>query len=132
MIEYPLTNGRNLVIFSIITIVLVHLIPWQTGFLKHISFYIYVLPYTFAFIFFLLWLCKRIERYKAMRVFNYFGVNSIIVYLTHWPLWIYVLRPCVDVHFDRYMAYVIMVITMAITIQIVNRCIPFVIGKRYA
>ncbi|QIU95512.1 acyltransferase family protein [Bacteroides faecium] len=40
MIEYPLINGRNLVIFSIITIVLVHLIPWQTGFLKHISFFV--------------------------------------------------------------------------------------------
>lgn len=129
MVESPLINRENILISCIITIVLIHLIPWQNGFFKYVSFYIYIFLYTLAFIFVFLYLCKRVEQYKVMRVFNYFGVNSIVVYLTHWPLWIYVLHPCIGTHFDRYIAYIIMVICMTIIIQIINRCIPFVIGK---
>ena len=75
-------------------ILCVHLIDWKCGVFRFIPFLIYVLPYTLGVIFLVLKLFYKLQKYKiAMKPLAYLGENSIVFYLTHWPLWMYVFKP---------------------------------------
>lgn len=129
-IEKDYKRAKFFAYIGAVIILLVHIIPWNYGVLSHISFYIYIFPYTLSFIFLILYVCKRLEKIYALKFFNYVGYNSIIIYLVHWPLWIqFMKKPLSNV--NMYISYLLIIPILLLSIVIINKYIPFIIGKDY-
>lgn len=120
------------VIFSVIYVLLVHCIDWDSGLLVHIPWLAYGFPYTFGIIFVMLLGAYRFEKIEAFRsvtrVLAYVGKNSIVFYLTHWPLWMYVFRP---LGWNVYIVFCCIVLLEFPLIYLFNNYLPWCIGKKY-
>lgn len=125
------TTGM-LVIFTIIYVLIVHCIDWDSGILVHIPWLAYGFPYTFGIIFVMMLGAYRFEKIKFFRpvskALTYVGKNSIVFYLTHWPFWMYVFR-----HLDLniYLSFCCIVLLEFPLIYIFNHYLPWCIGKKY-
>lgn len=115
-------------IISCFVILLVHIIPWNNKILSHISFYLYIFPYTLSYIYLLLYLCNKYKNVRLSKSLSYIGCNSIIIYLIHWPLWNYILHDFSN-KINCYFLYIIMIFLLILSIIIVNKYIPFIVGK---
>ena len=107
-------------------LLLVHIIPWNNKILSHISFYLYIFPYTLSYIYLLLYLCNKYKNVRLSKSLSYIGCNSIIIYLIHWPLWNYILHDFSN-KINCYFLYIIMIFLLILSIIIVNKYIPFIV-----
>ena len=124
------SKGKNtlLILAICIYISLVHIIDWKTGVFSYIPFLVYVFPYTLGVIFALLKLFYKVQRYATiMKPVRYFGENSIVFYLTHWPLWMHVFKPLGG---DLYVSFIAIVLLEFPLIYIINNYLPWMIGKK--
>lgn len=129
IIENKPSSTKYIIGVCVAVIIMVHVIPWNTGFFKYISFYVYIFPYTISFIIIIFFLCKKIEGLKVFSIFTFLGRNSIIVYLTHWPIYIYTKEILYGV--SPYSAYLMIILSIIPIILFINYCVPFIIGKKY-
>lgn len=119
------------VIFTIIYVLLVHCVDWDSGLLVHIPWLAYGFPYTFGIIFVMLLAAYGFGKmeifHSVSRVLAYVGKNSIVFYLTHWPLWMYVFRP---LGWNVYISFCSIVLLEFPLIYIFNNYLPWCIGKK--
>lgn len=108
-------------------LVLVHLIDWESGVLRHIPWLVYSFPYTFACIYLGLILGRLVEKIQMVSpVFAYVGRNSIVFYLTHWPLWIFIFKPLAE---NLYLVFLAITIMEFPLIYLFTHYFPWMIGQ---
>lgn len=119
------------VLLAITYLLIVHNLDWNSGLLGKIPWLIYGFPYTLGIIFLMLLGAYGLEKIETLRpvskTLTYVGQNSIVFYLTHWPLWMYVFKP-----YDFspvYMSFCCIVILEFPLIYIFNRYMPWYVGK---
>lgn len=132
LITGSLSRLKTIIILSAIAyILIVHGLDWDTSILAHIPWLAYGFPYTFGVIFLMLLAAYRLERISVMsrisNIFAYIGKNSIVFYLTHWPLWMYVFKP---LEWNVYLSFAIIVLLEFPLIYIFNHYLPWCIGMR--
>ena len=109
-------------------IFLVHIIDWKAGVFHYIPFLVYVFPYTLGVIFILLKIFYKAQRLETiMKPVRYLGENSIVFYLTHWPLWMHVFKPLGG---DFYVSFIAIVLLEFPLIYIMNKYLPWMIGRK--
>lgn len=90
-----------------------------------------IVPYTVLLIGFSLKFFKKYEDVKAWDIFEFFGVNSIIIYLTHMLIiyspWCQVVIK--EINYGRFYIFAIVMISMLPLIYIFNKFIPAAVGK---
>lgn len=108
-------------------ITLAHLVDWKSGYLKNIPWLVYSFPYTIACIYLGLVLSRIIEKCKfATRLLTYVGKNSIVFYLTHWPLWIFLFK---QLSWNPYVVFALITVLEFPLIYLTNNYCPWLIGK---
>lgn len=108
-------------------LVLVHLLYWESGFLQHIPWLAYGFPYTVACIYLGLILGRLIEKIQMVSpVLTYIGRNSIVFYLTHWPLWIFLFKPLAG---NPYLVFLTITIMEFPLIYLFTHYFPWMIGQ---
>lgn len=108
-------------------ITLAHLVDWKSGYLKNIPWLVYSFPYTIACIYLGLVLSRIIEKCKfATRLLTYVGKNSIVFYLTHWPLWIFLFK---QLSWNPYIVFALITVLEFPLIYLTNNYCPWLIGK---
>lgn len=127
------SNAKLITLFiaaAVLYIIVVHMIDWNVGILSHIPWLLYGFPYTFGVIFVMIVIAKKVEKVAllipANRFLSYIGRNSIVFYLTHWPLWIYVFK---QLGWNKYLAFLLIVLLEVPLIYIFNHYLPWCIGK---
>ena len=120
------------VLLTFLYVLLVHCIDWDAGFFVHIPWLAYGFPYTFGIIFVMLLaafhLIKNTSFHLFTKILAYVGKNSIVFYLTHWPLWMYVFKP---LDWNPYISFLCIVLLEFPLIYLFNRYLPWCIGKTY-
>ena len=120
------------VLLTFLYVLLVHCIDWDAGFLVHIPWLAYGFPYTFGIIFVMLLaafhLIKNTSFHLFTKILAYVGKNSIVFYLTHWPLWMYVFKP---LDWNPYISFLCIVLLEFPLIYLFSRYLPWCIGKTY-
>jgi fucose 4-O-acetylase-like acetyltransferase len=83
-INAPLEKRMLLLLsVSVITMFSITVIDWDKEFLQKIPYLIYMIPYTLSFIILALWVFRKLAHCGWMKIFGYYGTNSLIVYVTH-------------------------------------------------
>lgn len=117
-------------IMTIVYAFLVHCLDWDAGVLARIPWLAYGFPYTFGIIFVMILLANKVEKIDFLKPINntlaYVGANSIVFYLTHWPLWMYVFKPLA---WNLYLSFFCIVLLEFPLIYIFNNYLPWCIGK---
>ena len=77
-----------------------------------------------------LFISRGIDKLKFIaKPLAFVGTNSIVMYLTHWPIITTVLR--LQPVFNHYLLFALVVILEFPLIYVFNRFLPFAIGKKY-
>lgn len=124
----PLKSPKKLCVItlSIAYIVFAQTYNWKNFFIP-IPYLAYSIPYNLSFIFLGLQLCYYLQHLGAfIKPIEYVGSNSIVFYLTHWPLWIHVFKP---LGWNPYMVFVIIVLLEFPLIYLFTNYLPWMIGK---
>lgn len=120
------------VLLTIIYIIVVHCLDWDSGILAKVPWLAYGFPYTLGVIFIMILLASLIENVNILvpitRTLAYVGRNSIVFYLTHWPLWMYVFKPS---GWNVYLCFAFIVIIEFPLIYIFNHYLPLCVGRKY-
>lgn len=108
-------------------IALVHLLDWESGLLQHIPWLAYGFPYTVACIYLGLILSRWVEKIQMVsHVLAYVGKNSIVFYLTHWPLWMFLFKP---LGWNPYLVFLAITIMEFPLIHLFTQYLPWMIGQ---
>lgn len=120
------------ILLTFLYVLLVHCIDWDSGILVHIPWLAYGFPYTLGVIFVMILAAYHIDKIKSFSLFTkilaYVGKNSIVFYLTHWPLWMHVFKP---LDWNLYISFISIVLLEFPLIYLFNRYLPWCIGKTY-
>ena len=126
------TTTVCIMLLAVAYVCMVHFVDWEAGFLAYVPWLAYGAPYTLGIILLLLWAAYCMDRISALRPFNrvltYAGANSIVVYLTHWPLWMYVFKP---LDWNVYVSFAVIVLLEFPLIYMFNHYLPWCIGRKY-
>lgn len=132
LVTQPSKITGGCVIATFVYVLLVHCLDWNSGFLGRIPWLVYGFPYTLGVIFVMLLLAKQLEKISYAKPLNtvlaYVGANSIVFYLTHWPLWMYVFKP---LGWNLYLSFICITLLEFPLIYIFNHYLPWCIGKKY-
>jgi len=119
--EHNKITIKEYVLFAIciIAIPVIQHINWGI-----IPFTAYIFPYSIAFIIISFKLCHILCKYNIMKIFQFYGINSLIVYCTHWQLykWIYIE--------NKYIHFLFICSIEIFIIILFNKYIPFFVGKK--
>lgn len=130
--SHSLYTKRVLVILTIVYILLVHCLDWDFGLLSYIPWLAYGFPYTLGVIFVMLLAAYYLNQLRFFSILTnilaYVGRNSIVFYLTHWPLWMYVFKP---LNLNIYVSFTLIVLLEFPLIYLFNHYLPWCIGKTY-
>ncbi|MCM1177484.1 MAG: acyltransferase [Bacteroides sp.] len=123
-------GGHSLVgcIICVAYVVFVHFIDWKRGFWNHIPWLAYGFPYTIACIYLGLVISRAIEKSLILtKPLAYVGKNSIVFYLTHWPIWIFAFKP---LGYDPIIVFIIITILEFPLIYIIINYLPWIVGQK--
>lgn len=85
------------VLLAFVYILIVHGVDFDSGIFAYIPWLVYGFPYTLGVIFLMLLSAYHLNKIHSIHHVNnilaYVGRNSIVFYLTHWPMWMYVFKP---------------------------------------
>lgn len=127
-----LFTTRMCVLLTFVYVFLVHSLDWDSGLLVYIPWLAYGFPYTLGVIFVMLLAACHLYKITCFRLFTnilaYVGKNSIVVYLTHWPLWMYVFKP---LGWNPYISFMTIIVLEFPLIYLLNHYLPWCIGKTY-
>ena len=120
------------VALTLVYILIVHCLDWDSGLLAKIPWFAYGFPYTLGVIFVMLLAAYHLSKvyflHHLTKILTYVGKNSIVFYLTHWPLWMYAFKP---LGWNVYMSFLCIVLLEFPLIYLFNRYLPWCIGKPY-
>ncbi len=113
-------------------VLLVHCVEWESVVRVHVPWLVKGVPYTAGVILLMLYAAYRLERVGKIRpvtkVLSYVGKNSIVFYLTHWPLWMYLFKP---LGWNAYFSFLCIVLLEFPLIYVFTHWLPWCIGKTY-
>lgn len=108
-------------------IVAVHMLDWKSGLLSKVPWMIYGFPYTLACIYLGLSVSRHVEKIVIVsKPLSYLGRNSIVFYLTHWVLWIFVFRP---LEWNLYLVFAIITLLEFPIIYLITTYVPWLAGQ---
>lgn len=81
-------------------------------------------------IFLVMLFSHSIEKNKFSTLWKFYGINSIVVYLTHLLWYVNIVKPCIEDGLNRFLGYAIVVLMSTICIYFFNNYCPILIGKR--
>lgn len=120
------------VLLSILYVLLVHCVDWDAVLHVHLPWLLQGFPYTVGVIFVMLLVAYHVEKVGWLRpivkVLTYVGKNSIVFYLTHWPLWMYFFKP---LGWNIYLSFLCIVLLEFPLIYVFTHYLPWCIGKTY-
>lgn len=93
---------------------------------------IYMSIYNLCVIYLVILFSHSIEKNKFSGLWKFYGVNSIVVYLTHLLIYVNIVKPWIEDGLNRVIGYTIVVLMSTICIYFFNNCCPILIGKRKA
>lgn len=133
LITYPkILTTRICIVLSLMYILLVHCLDWDSGILVYIPWLAYGFPYTLGVIFVMMLATYHLAKIQSARLLTqiiaYVGKNSIVFYLTHWPLWMFVFKP---LDWNPYISFLLIVLLEFPLIYLFNHYLPWCIGKTY-
>jgi len=91
---------------------------------------IYSIPFNFAMTYLILLFSRYIEKWKISKIWHFFGVNSLVVYLVHWPIYMTWVKPMIKEGLNPYLGFLVVVVSVTLSIIFFNMCCPFLIGKK--
>lgn len=97
---------------------------------KNILAPIYMPIFNLCVIFLVMLFSHSIEKNKFSTLWKFYGINSIVVYLTHLLWYVNIVKPCIEDGLNRFLGYAIVVLMSTICIYFFNNYCPILIGKR--
>ena len=89
---------------------------------------VYSFPYTVACIYLGLMSCRMLENIGIVaNLLSYVGKNSIVFYLTHWPLWIFLFKP---LSWNLYVVFLTITVWEFPLIYVITHYFPWMIGQK--
>lgn len=109
-------------------IAFVHLVDWESGMFSHVPWLVYGFPYTLACIYLGLIISRLLEKSAILtKPLAYVGKNSIVFYLTHWPLWIFFFKP---IGLNPYLTFAIITLSEFVLIYVITNYLPWIVGQK--
>ncbi|MDR1156602.1 MAG: acyltransferase [Bacteroidales bacterium] len=145
MLEWLAKNTRQLYVVlgaCLVVFAVCQVIDWEAPYFNMAPKRLYNLVPSFALVIMLFWLFSKLEKFKIMEFFRFFGANSLTIYASHVIIQNYVLLvfldPFVKRHFnvdDHKTLYGWFLFFMIcgigyISIRFFNRCLPQFAGKK--
>lgn len=97
---------------------------------KNILVPIYMPIFNLCVIYLVILFSHNIEKIKFSVLWKFYGVNSIVVYLTHLLVYVNIVKPWIENGLNRFLGYVMVVLMSTICIYFFNNCCPIFIGKK--
>lgn len=109
-------------------IAFVHLVDWEGEMFSHVPWLVYGFPYTLACIYLGL-VCSRLLEKSTIftKPLAYVGKNSIVFYLTHWPLWIFMFKP---IGLNPYLTFATITLSEFVLIYVITNYLPWIVGQK--
>lgn len=123
-------KARNVICYLFVGayLLFVHCMDWQRGFLSHIPWLVYGIPYTLSCIFLGLVICRKLEKIELFaKPIAYIGKNSIVFYLTHLLIYLYIFK---NLDWNPYLVFCIIVAMEFPLIYVITRYLPWMVGQR--
>ena len=131
IVKPQLYKTGTCILLSFLYMLLVHYPDWDSVFLVYIPWFVYGFPYTLGVIFVILFAAYHLNRicnyHFISKILAYVGKNSIVFYLTHWPLWMYIFKP---LDWNVYLSFALIVLLEFPLILLFNNYLPWCIGKK--
>ena len=132
IIQHSITRHKGLInpvaCLCLVYIILIHMLDWESGILKHVPWLVYGFPYTVACIYLGLMFSRRLENIGIVaNLLSYVGKNSIVFYLTHWPLWIFLFKP---LSWNLYVVFLTITVWEFPLIYVITHYFPWMIGQK--
>lgn len=106
----------------------VHLMNWESGILSRVPWLVYGFPYTLACIYMGLVISRQLEKSLLItRPLAYVGRNSIVFYLTHFLLYIYIFK---GHGYNPYLVFCTIVLIEFPLIYIITNYLPWIVGQK--
>lgn len=116
-----------IVALCVVYVLTVHVLDWESGLLGKVPWLVYGFPYTLACIYLGLCVSRLVEGIAIVsKPLGYFGRNSIVFYLTHWVLWIFVFRP---LGWNLYIVFAIITLLEFPVIYLITTYVPWMAGQ---
>jgi fucose 4-O-acetylase-like acetyltransferase len=90
---------------------------------------IYSIPFNLAMTYLVLLFSRYVEKRKISRIWHFYGVNSLVVYLAHWPIYMNWVNPMIKEGMNPYLGFCVVIVSVTLCIVFFNKCCPFLIGK---
>lgn len=132
IIQHSVTRHKGLInpvaCFGLVYIMLVHMLDWKSGILTYVPWLVYSFPYTVACIYLGLMSCRMLQRIGIVaNLLSYIGKHSIVFYLTHWPLWIFLFKP---LSWNLYVVFLTITVLEFPLIYVITHYFPWMIGQK--
>ena len=131
VLEFSISNNVQSVtcyLLGAAYLLFVHCVDWESGCLSHIPWLVYGFPYTLICILLGLVICRLLENvlYVA-KPLAYVGRNSIVFYLTHLLIYIYIFK---NLDWNPYLVFCIIVALEFPLIYVITTYLPWMVGMR--
>ncbi|WP_417009034.1 acyltransferase family protein [Bacteroides congonensis] len=90
---------------------------------------VYGMVYNICMTYLVVLFSYKVGSFFIARPWRFYGHNSLVVYLAHWPIYIYAIKPLIDDGMNKFLGYVIVVALITTCIYFFNFCCPILIGK---
>ena len=123
--------GKGSLLCCMSYVIFVHIVDWEKGVFSHIPWVVYGFVYTCSCIYIGLVVCQKIEKIDLLSYLShplaYIGKNSIVFYLTHWPIWMFLFKP---LGWNLYMVFAFIVLIEFPLTYILTNYLSWMIGKK--
>lgn len=90
---------------------------------------IYIIPFNLGMIYLIVLFSHYFEKFQISKIWKFYGINSLVVYLAHWPIYMFLVTPWITAGMDKYCAFIIVILMVTACIYFFNSYCPFLIGK---
>lgn len=90
---------------------------------------IYIMIYNLCMTYLVVLFSYRISGLYISQLWKFYGVNSLVVYLAHWPIYSYFFKPLIMEGMNKYLAFASVIVLVTICIYFFNKYCPILIGK---
>lgn len=129
VLEFSISNNVQSVtcyLLGAAYLLFVHCVDWESGCLSHIPWLVYGFPYTLICILLGLVLCRILEKVPLIAPpLAYVGKNSIVFYLTHFLIYMYIFK---NLDWNPYLVFCVIVAMEYPLIYIITRYLPWMVG----
>lgn len=91
---------------------------------------IYSMVFNLCMIYLIIFFSYTIKSYRISNIWKYYGKNSLVVYLTHWPIYCYLIKSFINAGLNKYIGFIFVILIVTICIFFFNKYCPILIGKK--